>query len=168
MALKLEQLFAHREQQFRRNTERILTSMKNVIDGVVQFLNLNEELAQGQLTWQDVQFRDEIVMLIGFIDYPPGAKFATSNGEVVVVSEQTVDYFRRIIRMGLPADLVHKNSADDTIAFLQEIQKQNEIEEVEMIELPVPDGVEDFDLDSLTDEQKAALVVRKTAPGSVH
>ena len=48
----LEHLFLVREQTFKKSTENILKSLSAVIDGVVAFLHLKEELAQGKLTWQ--------------------------------------------------------------------------------------------------------------------
>jgi hypothetical protein len=164
---KLEQLFQHRERQYKSNTDRILNSMSKVIDGVVQFLSLKEELAQGQLTWQNIQMQDEVVMLIGFIEYPPGAKFTTTTGEEMVVSRENRDYFKRILRLGLPVDLVKKGEAQDVVDWLTGLSNQEE-QEVEMVELPEElAGIKDFNLDDLTPEQKLALTIKED-DGTVH
>ena len=156
----LERLFKQRDRTYQAHTDRILKSLSTVIDGVVQFLNLKEELAQGQLTWQNVQMQQEVVMLIGIIEYPPGAKFATSQGEQMVVSKENKDYFKRILRLGLPTDLVEKGNTEDVMKFLSNVDKNAE-EKVEYVELPKElAGIQDFNLDDLTDEQKNALLVR--------
>ncbi len=154
----LELLFKQRDRTYQAHTDRILKSLSAVIDGVVQFLHLKEELAQGQLTWQNVQMQQDVVMLIGIIEYPPGAKFATSTGEQMVVSRENKEYFKRILRLGLPTDLVEKGDTEDVLKFLSNIETE---EKVEMVELPVElAGIQDFNFDELTDAQKKSLLVR--------
>lgn len=154
----IEKLFEKRVEQFKTNTAKIMESMSGTIDGVIEYLKLKEELAQGQLTWEGVQKDHDIVMLTGIIKYPPGAQFATSEGEIMVVSEKTADYFTRILRMRLPIDLVDKNSKDDTMTFLHDLEKEAE-QEMEYVEIPSELGAQDFNLDDLTEEQKRALLV---------
>ncbi len=158
---KLEQLFQTRDKQYKSNTDRILKSLDSVITGVVQFLGMKEELAQGQLTWQNIQMQQDVVMLIGIIEYPPGSKFATTQGETMVVSKENKDYFKRILRLGLPLDLVAKGSAEDVVEFLSGVDKNAE-EQVEYVELPAElAGIQDFNLDDLTAEQKKALLIKE-------
>lgn len=155
---KIERLFKQRDKTYQTHTDRILKSLSAVIDGVVQFLHLTKELAQGQLTWQNIQMQKDVVMLIGIIEYPPGATFATSQGDQMVVSKENKDYFTRILRLGLPVDLVEKGNAEDVLKFLSSAEAE---EKTEVVELPENlAGIQDFDLDDLTDEQKITLLVR--------
>jgi len=157
----LEHLFLVREQTFQRATEDILKALRNVIDGVVAFLHLKEELAQGKLTWQNVQMQSEVVMLIGIIEYPPGAKFTTSQGEEMVVSKENKDYFKRILRIGLPLKLVETGTAEDVVRFMSNADKDAE-EITEVVELPAAvAGIAEFNLDDLTDAQKSALLIKE-------
>lgn len=149
--IKIDTLIRRREETFNKNTDTILESMAEVIDGAVSFLHLTEEIAQGQLEWQGVQMNEDIVLLTGIIKYPPGAQFATSEGEIMIVSEQTADYFTRIIRMGLPIDLVNKRSKEETMAFLSDLKEETD-QEVDFVEFS------DFDFDELSDEQENDLL----------
>ena len=139
--------------------------MSGSVEGVVQYLNLNDDLAQGRLTWQGVQLDQELIVLVGIIKYPPGAQFSTSEGEVMIVSEKTAEYFTRILRMRLPFDLVNKNSKEETMTFLTELENETQHE---VVELPAElTDIQDFNFDDLTDEQKKALLV-KTNDKAVH
>jgi hypothetical protein len=157
----LERLFLVREQTFQRATEDILKALGAVINGVAAFLHLKEELAQGKLTWQNVQMQDDVVLLIGIIEYPPGAKFITSQGEQMVVSKENKDYFKRILRIGLPISLVENGTAEDVVRFMSNADKDAE-EITETVEVPEElANISDFNLDDLTDAQKSALLIKE-------
>ena len=151
----IEILFQQRSQEFDKRTEKILKHMSPIIEGVVHYLSLTEELSQGDLTWQTVVLQDDIVMLVGIIQYPPGAQFTTSGGEIMTVSEHTKEYFTRILRMGLPIDLVNRGSKKDTINFLSNLNNE-QISKHDMIP-PELIEVNGFDLDKLTNEQRQEI-----------
>ncbi len=160
---RIEQLFEKRENQFKRNTDQIFEYMSDVLEGVVHYFSLKDEISQGQMTWEKVTLQDDIVLLICIIKYPPGAEFTTSEGEVMVVSEQTQDYFTRILRLGLPIDLVAERSKEKTIEFLEDLEEKER--QMQFSELPPDANPTDFNLDDLTEEQKQAMLM---VDGKVH
>jgi len=161
MAKRLKTLFTHRQQFFERNTNAIFTAISNVTDGIVEYLNLKDEIAQGQLTWTNIinQEAEGLVTIIGLIKYPPGAKFDTAEGQTITVSKDNVDYFSRIMRFMLPYELVDKGTVDDVLTFLKSLEAEGE-EKIEVVELPNEVmRLAEFEFEDLTEEQKAAMVI---------
>jgi len=151
----------HRQQFFERNTDTIFKSIINVTDGIVEYLNLKDEIAQGQLTWINIihQEAEGLVTMIGLVKYPPGAKFDTAEGQTITVSKNTVDYFTRIIRFTLPYDLVDKGTMNDVLEFLKSLESEGK-QQNEMVEIPEEVmSLAEFEFDELTEEQKAAMVI---------
>lgn len=164
--MNIELLFQERAESFALKTEEILESISHIIEGITQFLYATEELAQGKLTWEDIILEDDIIMLTGMIEYPPGARFTTSEGEQMIVSEQTKDYFTRMIRLGLPLKIVKIGTTEDIIQFLTNIDKEKKSRDVLPTELLDING---FDLSELTEEQAQALLDLKTpSTGGIH
>ena len=161
MAKRLKTLFTHRQRSFEKNTDAIFTAISHVTDGIVEYLNLKDEIAQGQLTWTNIinQEADGLITMIGLIKYPPGSKFDTAEGQTITVSEDTVDYFNRIMKFTLPFELIDKGTFDDVLTFLKSLEAEGE-EKIEVVELP--DEImklADLDYEDLTEEQKAAMVI---------
>ncbi len=161
MAKKLKTLFTHRQQHFEKNTDAIFTVMLNVTNGIIEFLNLKNEISQGQLTWTNIinQEADGLVTIIGLIKYPPGSQFETAEGQTITVSEDTVDYFTRIMKFTLPFELANNGTFDDVVAFLTSLEADGQ-EQTDIVELPGEAlKLADFEYEELTEEQKAAMVI---------
>lgn len=159
MAKKLKTIFKHRQTMFEKNTDSIFTALTPVTDGIVEYLNLKDEISQGQLAWTNVlhQELEGLVTMIGLIQYPPGAEFDTANGEKMVVSEDTAEYFNRIIRFTLPYELVDRGTTEDVVKFLQELEREGD-DHVELSGDADQLILADFNYDDLTEEQKAAIM----------
>lgn len=161
MAKRLKTLFMHRQQFFERNTDTIFKSVINVTDGIIEYLNLKDEIAQGQLTWTNIlhQEAEGLVTMIGLVKYPPGAKFDTAEGQTITVSKNNVDYFTRIMRFSLPYDLVDSGTREDVLVFLKSLESEGQ-QQTEIVELPEEImSLAEFEFDELTDEQKAAMII---------
>ena len=161
MPKRLKTLFIHRQQFFERNTETIFKSVINVTDGIIEYLNLKDEIAQGQLTWTNIlhQEAEGLITMIGLVKYPPGAKFDTAEGQTITVSENNVDYFTRIMRFTLPYDLVDTGTREDVLVFLKSLENEGQ-QQTEMVEIPEEVmSLAEFEFDELTEEQKSAMII---------
>jgi hypothetical protein len=156
MNTKVTKLFQKRDMQFSKATKQIAAAMAGVIAGVVQFINLNEEMAQGTLTWQDIQLEDDLFLLVGEVNYTAGDKFTTPENESIEVTEHTAEYFKRIVRMALPINLVDNNDPDETLKFLRKVSQEQELDitsKLKSLPSQVDTALFGFDLDSLDDQQ---------------
>ncbi len=158
MAKKLKTIFKHRQRQFEKNTDAVFVALEAATTGIIQYLNLKEEIQQGQLMWTNVvwQEKEGLVTVIGLIQYPPGSQFQTADGEMISVNEDMVEYFSRILKFTLPYDLLDTGTTEDVLAFLHSLDKDEEA--------PTDNPVKkfedaEFEFDDLTDEQKAAILV---------
>ncbi len=158
MAKKLKTLFNHRRQLFERNTDAIFVRLTPATNGIVEYLNLKEEIKQGQLTWTNVvnQEVEGLVTMIGLIKYPPGSEFETADGEMITVNEDMVEYFSRILKFTLPYKLLDEGTTEDVVAFLKSLDVEGEEKKVNKKEALT---LAEFEYDDLTDEQKAAMMV---------
>ena len=162
MAKKLKTIFRHRQRQFEKNTDAIFAALEPATNGIIEYLNLKEEISQGQLKWTNVvnQESEGLITMIGLIQYPPGSEFATADGEMITVSEDTVEYFSRILKFTLPYDLLDKGTTKDVVEFLNSLDKEGE-ERVDVVNETQEEArkLAEFEYDDLTDEQKAAIMV---------
>lgn len=166
----LEKLFKNRERSYKRATNNIFKAITHATDGVMAFLQDTTEINKGELTWQEVMLHDKIVVIVGFVQYPVGASFTSSAGEEIVVDENNVDYFKRVMRITLPQELVERGTTEQITEFMHALQQEASLEaENDMVVLPVGEGdvppeiaealeeVAEFDLGELTEEQQRNL-----------
>ena len=155
MTQKLKELFDERDRVTTELTTKIIDAMPNVLEGARQFI-VSHDGAPGHLSWEGISLFNEeggFVLLVGAVSYDPGDEIKLPNGKSVVVSQDTTDYFRRLIRIGIPMNIAETGTVSDVFKFIQESTKFQEFEEdpMEVIENA------EFDLEELTEEQRAAL-----------
>lgn len=167
----LKQLIEARDTEFKSKTKLILKEMIHVLRGTIKVLRLETEAANGNLVWEDVSLvhdeleDDDFIMLVGAISYTPGESFTLPNGRDVKVTEDTVEYFRRLIRVGIPLSIAVDGDIDDVVEFLHKSIEEAE-EDSGLIISSLDDDSEEFDLDDLSDTQREALLLfSKTAGG---
>lgn len=160
---KLKEMFKKREEIQQTLLDSILKAMPNVLEAAEQFIG-EVEGSTGNICWRDVEYTegDNHVLLLGTMDYEVGSDVELPNGTVVRVTESTQEYFSRILRLGIPYDLAETGSVVDVYTFLSEAaersEKTYEDQHEELLSLLQGTVTEDdFDLDSLTDEQKQQL-----------
>jgi len=160
-------MFKQRDEFFSRATKRILNSLPTpLFEGIYQFLNLEEG---SKVVWEDVGLveakdKDPLVVLIGAVTYTPGSIAHLQNGQDVQITEEIAGYFQRVMRIGVPVELVSTGTTTDIIKFLQKtvkIEDDDSIEDLptmptEQQTIPVIKQKE-FDLTVLTDEQREKL-----------
>ncbi len=157
---KLKDKFNKRDITFNNATSDILMAIPHVLEGIVQFLELDKEAEEGNLVWEDInrfiESEDDegFIIVTGIVIYNPGETFELTNGEIVEITEDNADYFRRVVRTGIPFDVADRGTQEDVVAFLEKAEVEIEIESNEGLEQIVDD--QDFDLESLTPEQRQA------------
>jgi len=120
----LKNLFERRLTQYRHITDLILDSIPNVTEGVLQALSEDES---STLEWEDVQFEpeEELLTLIGAIRLDLGERIQLEDGRELHITEDNVEVFKRIIRVGIPFDLVENGSAEDIVNFFEDKKQMN-------------------------------------------
>lgn len=158
----LKKRFERRSEILKEETQKILDEIPNVIAGAVRFLNLGAKIDESNMSWEEVALLDDqeyfeggTVLLVGVVSYEPGEKFTLPNGESVDVDEANADYFRRVIRIGVPYALAMNGTVEDVVEFL--FHSATELEEDLSQEQPMQPEQTDFDLSELTDEQRHSL-----------
>ena len=165
MPITLKERFRRRDTTFKKATDKILEMMPNVLDGIKDFLRLEEDEGKPDVRWEDVMYfadaEPPTVMLISVISYPPGSEFVLPTGETVKVTDATVDYFRRLIRFGIPMDVVLNANREEITTFLQKTAEEDEdivsIPNLDSEALAANVATDGFDLDELTEEQRRTL-----------
>jgi len=122
----LEEKLKHRDLLFQKHTFEILKNIPHVLEAVIQHLDIAQEAESGNLLWEDVgRYGDKndergIVVLVGVVTYQPGDTFELTNKEVIDITEDTSDYFKRMIRIGIPFDLADNGSTAEVLEFLND------------------------------------------------
>lgn len=159
---ELKELFDRRDNEHKKATKIIFKSLQNVVEGISEFIGANEEEEEpvGHFSWDDVVYlfnevsleTNGLVLLMGSLSYSIGSKVPMPNGEIVEINEETVEYFKRIIRIGVPFTLAETGTKEEVVEFLQSSVQQEEgpAEETEM-------DISDFLVEDLTEEQQQAL-----------
>ena len=157
----IRQLLKQRDNLYRNQTIAAFDSVHEVLEGVEEYLSsVDPSYGFGTFEWEEIAIheQDGLLMLLGFVNYEPNQEFLM-GGELVEITKENKDYF---LRIGIPLPVALQNDKDDVIQFL--LNLNSAVAEEEPIDKPIPikikpDTDEDleFDLDELTDEQKAAL-----------
>jgi len=160
--VELKELFERRDAAFKKMSDGIMRSIPNVFGAAEQFIRQREG-STGALSWEDINYYDneDYIMIIGVLAYEPGDVITLPNGMEFEVTEQTVEHFKRLLRLGIPYKLAATGSQDDVFDFLiqsaEEADAEESLEE-QMVQLPVSDvDNTEFNLDDLTDEQREQL-----------
>lgn len=169
---QLKQLFHKRRDAYNKTSSSILEHIRaDILDAIKEFFADNNEVGEHKtLEWDQVGYAEphNMLVLIGLIRYAPGATVVMETGDVVTITEELAPYYHRIIRVGLPFEMVDEPK-DKVKEFLKnrEIEREEEQEEAaEFVRqlLKAPGEGEDntvFDFDSLTEEQRKGLIVPK-------
>jgi hypothetical protein len=171
---EIKELFKQRDDAYTEQTHAIIKAIDNVTSGASQFIQ-HRENATPEPRWEDVSFMDDddgYIILVGVLEYAIGDTMRLPNGAEVEVNEQTAEYFKRLLRVGVPYKLACEGTDKQVFEFLVKSAKEAETagEEIEqMVQLPVSD-VDDqpFDLDDLTEEQKEQLRLFALANGELN
>lgn len=154
----LKAIFNERDDVFSKRTHKIFSLINTTLVCVTEFLNTNDPMFQaGSITWEEVELEEDLVSIMGFIEYEPGTTVEVDNNIISVTSEN-IDYFQRIIHMSLPYELVVESDGGEILKFLQKLKDDGKGDDFGKIIAGAPDGSIDFDFTKLTKAQQAALI----------
>lgn len=146
MSNDIKNIFLIRDVTFYKHTIQILEMIPNVLEGIIHYLEIEEEAEQGNLIWEDIaRFDSEkldggFLMLVGVISYHPGESVDLADNDPIEITEDTAEYFKRIVRVGIPFSLASSGSVEEIVEFLEE-SGDTESEEI-------------FDMDQYSNEPK--------------
>lgn len=160
---ELKELFKQREETFRTLSDQIFDSLPNVIDGCKKFVTFKGADDQ-LLDWEEVKYVEEhqVVVLIGSLAYKPGDTVTLPNGEKITINENTAEYFRAMLHIAIPYKLATTGSVEEVYDFLIETMDFSEADGA-IVSMEEEDqkqflaDTENFNLDALTEEQRAQL-----------
>lgn len=155
---ELKKLFNVRDNAFEKQTYEIFSVINTTLVCVNSFLcDIDPIFAAGNIAWEDVNLVDDGIVIIGMVDYTEGTEMEVDNN-TIVVTKDNIEYFRRIVHMSLPVDLVYEDDEDVIMEFLYNMHNQDS---VSAFSEPLEPGINnntDFDLSKLTEEQRQSLM----------
>lgn len=175
----LKRMFFVRAERFTNDTMDILKRMPNALQAIVEFIHSKAAFtANGEIEFTDISLldagsEDPVVLMVGTMHFRPGVEVELKNGDKTVVTPDTEEYFKKMVRFGIPLRLVESSPAE-ILKYLKESDEERQ-EHVEEIKKAVEEalGIEpdekvtkqtdtvttdaDFDLTQLTEEQRRQL-----------
>jgi len=153
---KLQKLFEVRDSAFAKQTSTIFEQIHEALVSVTAFLNdIDPVFDAGIITWEDATLMDDMIVIIGMVEYELDTTLEVDN-KTVTITEENADGFQRVVHMSLPIDLVATKDEQVITDFLYELHANNNTGIFSDPIDPSPFG-EDFDLTKLTDEQRKSL-----------
>lgn len=165
----LKDLFDYREKTNNETTRKIFHFIEHVTQGIMEFIDDQEDQKEeslGIFSWEDALYLNNemafgtngMLLVIGTFSYNIGSNIILPNGEKIKITEETVNYFKRIIRIGIPFDLAETGSKEEIISFLENTVSQEEREEREEQESkPNVISIDDFNIEGLTESQQQLI-----------
>lgn len=153
----LQKMLKARDSAFEEKTLEIFKLINTTLVCVTTFLSDIDPLCDaGTFTWEDANIVDDLLVVMGSVDYTPGTTFE-SDGNEITITEENLEYFRRVVHMNVPLELATTNDEDAIMEFLYTMHEEKSAEEFsETIDKFIPSATE-FDLTQLTDEQLQSL-----------
>lgn len=162
MEHKLTKLIQERHKKFDEYTYMIFEELSHVIDAIRIYLSAlpENDLDKGIIAWEDISLYDEFIMISGMLTYNVGAIIKVDE-DIIEITEENATYFQRVIRVGLPVEIIVKGNTDDIVNYLWMLHAKNEAYENDdimsetMAGPKISEHIEnEFDLDGLSEEQK--------------
>lgn len=149
--MSIDNLFVERDRLYKEGTDTILQAMSNVLEGVLLAL---EEDAGSDLMWEDVQMvpEDNVIILIGIIKINEGESITIDTGETISITEDNANAFQRILRVGIPIDMVENSSVEDITEYFMQRKNKN-YKSTEKETTGTASSVTEFNTEDLSEEQ---------------
>lgn len=152
----LKAIFDERDKFFSDKTLEIFTEIDTTLSAVTAFLSdVDDMVSQGTITWEDASFVEDLVVIIGVVQYDIG-KFITVGQAEMQITVDNVEQFNRVVHMSIPYELVINADPEAILDFLYTMGTDEEQETIE-VKATGEYNDADFDLTELTDEQRKQL-----------
>jgi hypothetical protein len=162
----LKALFKARDDQFSKETFKIFKLIEVTLGCVTAYLSdIDEAVGQGIISWEDTSIVDDMVVVIGMVDYEPNETISL-YGQEYKITEENLDEFQRVVHMSVPLDLVEEGSEQNIMDYLYNIGDDKDIDEFSDVITPAAAKLEEeFDLSELTEEQIQSLKLHNPKGG---
>ncbi len=183
---KLQDLFTEREIAYSKYGDLILQQLElNVIPAMLEILQLTEQ-ELSRLMWRGARIIEKHVLLFADITYQPGDVLKDEMTSVTLTTEMAL-MLSKGIKVALPLDLAETATTEQIVNYLKESEKKlraeyetaygnknqealtEALKEATRSQLgwdidpdlldEVLETVQDFEIDSLSDEQQEALML---------
>lgn len=152
----LKTLFKTRDKRYNKASKKIFKLINTMVVCVTNHLSdMNGSIFQGNISWEEASFMDDMVIIIGMLSYDPGDVIDV-NGVEINVTEDNVHELQQMLHMAVPIDLAEEGDSKKIAAYLQTITAQHKVD-VDLVELPHHPHDNDFDLSELSEEQRENL-----------
>lgn len=162
MSSRIEELFNERDEFYIKKTREIMLEMHAVLLAINKLVSLQPN--DGVVNWEEISLYNDVVLMIGVVEYNPGAKLKTFRGDVIDITEQNAKTLQRLIRIGVPVELVAEGDSEKIYHFLAD-----SVDFDDDITSSLASDT-DFDLEELTEEQRISLEMqlKTTLPPDKH
>jgi len=152
----LKALFFERDKFFSDKTLEIFKEIDTTLSAVTAFLSdIDDMVSQGTITWEDASYLEDLVVIIGVVQFDVGKIITVGQAEIEITLENT-EQFNRVVHMSVPVELVLENDPEEILEFLYRMGTDSEQETIEMKAMGEYNDME-FDLSELSDEQRKQL-----------
>ena len=155
----LKALFKARDEKFLEETLKIFKLINSTLGCVTAYLSdIDEAVQQGIITWEDASIVDDMVVVIGMVDYDLG-DVINLYGKEYTITEENFDDFQRVVHMSVPIDLAEEGNEEKILNYLYSQGEGKDISEFSnaVSGIPEPNTEEEFDLSELTEDQIESL-----------
>ena len=159
----LKALFKVRDEHFITHTTKILVEITDTLECVSLYLvNIDDNAAQGTIVWEDISIMEDIIIMMGTVEYHIGDTIIFGD-EKIVVTDENADSLQQLVHMSVPIALVEEGDKDKIMDYLESTSNEFSSELGEFL-VSEPQHETEFDLSELSDEQIQALKL-STAKG---
>ncbi len=145
----LKTLYYKRDEQFSAQTLKIFEKIDSTLACLSLYLSdVDDSVAQGVIAWEDTSIIDDLVVVIGTVQYELG-DIVTIDLNDIEITPNNIEEVQRIIHMSVPYALVIADDQDDIMEYLY-------TEGVDLESMGNP-PTNEFDLSELSDEQLKSL-----------
>jgi len=161
----LRALFKVRDEHFTEHTTKILMEVIDTLECVTTYLvDIDDNAAQGNIVWEDVSIMEDILIMMGTVEYSVGDTIIFGD-EKIVVTDENADSLQQLVHMSVPINLVQEANHSKIMNYLESSTEDigDELGEI-IVPVTASQPESEFDLSELSDEQIQSLKL-STAKG---
>lgn len=146
------ELIMLRDAVYAQTTREILESLNSTV--LTAAHNVLDAETSLYVKWISAEIIDsEYLVILGVCTFPEGHVLTSSDGNEITINKENQDYFKRLIRLGIPTKLVEEGDLTKLVKFIHD--SADESLPMKYKESKVSPG--DFSFDELTPEQKQQI-----------
>ncbi len=165
----LKALFKVRDEHFSKHTTKILMEITNTLECVTTYLvDIDDGVAQSDIVWEDISIMEDILVMMGTVDYIIGNTISFGNEKIVVTAENC-ESLQQLVHMSVPLVLVQEDDTAKIMRYLETtaVDMGSDLDGfvVPLTPQTTTPHTSDFDLSELSEEQRQSLKLSTTKGG---